>query len=126
MKKETSIIKSHLDYAIMLIDFMLVILSSLIGYWLKFGSVDMFAMRFWEVLIASILLVIIFRKNRLYTDIRGRNFGGILAKLFKNWVLWVLIISVFAIFTKTGAYLSRIWLLYFIVCIFLHMFIFRS
>ena len=115
MKNKTAIIKSHLDYALMVIDFMLVILSSLIGYWLRFASADRFASHLWEVLAAGLILVIIFGKNKIYTNIRGRSFGVILTKLFKNWILWVLIICLFAIFTKTGTNISRIWLIYFVI-----------
>lgn len=115
MRRQASIIKSHLDFAIMLIDFMLVILSSFIGYWLRFGSAQRFETHLWEILSASLLLVVIFRANKLYTNFRGRSLGTILTSLFKNWVLWILIISVFAIFTKTGANISRIWLIYFLV-----------
>jgi Undecaprenyl-phosphate glucose phosphotransferase len=115
MKNKTSIIKSHLDYALMGLDFILVILSSLIGYWLRFGSDIRFEAHLWEVLAAGFILVIIFRKNKLYTNIRGRSFGVILTKLFKYWILWVLIICLFAVLTKTGAHISRIWLTYFTI-----------
>ena len=56
----------------MIIDFALVILASFIGHWLRFGSLQRFQSHFWEVLVAAILLIIIFRFNKLYTNFRGK------------------------------------------------------
>ena len=81
----------------------------------KLGLAHRFESHVWEVLVAAVLLIIIFRFNKLYTNFRGKNLGSILSRVFKNWILWILIISVFAIFTKTGEYISRIWLIYFLI-----------
>lgn len=113
MNIKKSLIKSHFNHTVKLIDLLIVLFSGVFTHWIRFSSLNIPANTLWEIIISGIILVFIFNKNGLYSTFRGLNIKSILYNITKYWILWILIICLFAFLTKTGESISRLWLISF-------------
>ena len=113
MRSKISIIKSHLEYFIMFLDMLIIILSGVSTYWLRFSNFYNLDNVLWAIIISSIVWVVLCRKNNLYHNFRGRSITSIILSLTNTWITWIFILSLLVFLTKIGVFLSRAWLILF-------------
>jgi len=80
-----------------------------LAYYFKFKHI-LFPFSYAAALVTGALLtLLIFPFFNIYASIRGREFTGYLANLIQAFMVWILLLSGAAFFTKTGDYFSREW-----------------
>ena len=115
MRQPKTIIKSYLRHAIIAIDLLIVLFSGIFSHFIRFIDSNSLTNNIktnslWEILISGLLLLIIFNKNGIYHNIRGKNFKNIIISITKSWCSWILILCLFAFLTRLGGSISRLWL----------------
>ncbi|USZ51572.1 undecaprenyl-phosphate glucose phosphotransferase [Halomonas sp. DN3] len=105
---------SHL--AARLADFMAIVGGGLLGYWFRFGSLQMMVERYqWMILSAALLGMIVFSYVGIYRSWRGSVRIRLLVRILRAFSVLGAIIFAYLYFSKTGDRFSRQWLAYWLI-----------